>query len=135
MAAPAGEQLQAGGEEKSAHYHPDSLSGMNCGREHSDRAASSEETDQKNGITVSENPVSGNAAGAGKEKKPDSAVNNTGSGNITEIGAIQPAEKKVSPPVKDSDDVKESLGDNISFNFLYYLFYKFDISQFFKTTI
>lgn len=46
----------------------------------------------------------------------------------------QPEGKISPPPLKEPESPEEPSADSFTFNFLYYLFYKFDISQFFKTT-
>ena len=46
----------------------------------------------------------------------------------------QPEGQVSPPPLKEPESIEEPSADSFMFNFLYYLFYKFDISQFFKTT-
>ena len=65
-----------------------------------------------------------------------------GESNETKVTSVQvdrnenaPSEQQVLPPVSENNhNTEDSISDNFSFNFLYYLFYKFSISDFFKNS-
>lgn len=62
--------------------------------------------------------------------------------NETKVTSVQmdrnenaPSEQQALPPVSENNrNTQDSISDNFSFNFLYYLFYKFSLSDFFKNS-